>query len=188
MKYSQHTMLVSDLATEFAVGMGFTQEDLRTPRSDQMWTNWTALNCQPNFRENVTPDPTLNCGPYSPLMTAAASHSSSVSDAGDINNHDTIGMVAIDKNGNIAAGTSTNGLSYKISGRVGDSPITGAGAFADNDVGAAVATGNGDIMMRFLPSFLAVELMRSGYDPTTAASMAVAEIPDICWSRHSRQH
>lgn len=66
-------------------------------------------------------------------------------------NHDTIGVVAIDLNGHIAAGTSTNGARNKIPGRIGDSPIAGAGAYADQRVGAAAGTGEGDIMMRFLP-------------------------------------
>lgn len=66
-------------------------------------------------------------------------------------NHDTIGVIAMDTNGHIAAGTSTNGAKYKIPGRIGDSPIAGAGAYADSKVGAAAATGAGDIMMRFLP-------------------------------------
>ena len=62
-------------------------------------------------------------------------------------------MVAIDINGKIAAGTSTNGAKFKIPGRVGDSPIPGAGAYADTNVGGAAATGDGDIMLRFLPSY-----------------------------------
>ena len=67
-------------------------------------------------------------------------------------NHDTIGVVAIDSNGHIAAGASTNGAKNKIPGRIGDSPIAGAGAYADQKVGAAAGTGDGDIMMRFLPT------------------------------------
>jgi len=70
---------------------------------------------------------------------------------GNEKNHDTIGILAIDSQRRVAAGTSTNGAKYKIPGRVGDSPIAGAGAYADQDVGAAASTGDGDIMMRFLP-------------------------------------
>lgn len=69
----------------------------------------------------------------------------------DENNHDTIGMIAIDMNGHIAAGTSTNGARNKIPGRVGDSPVPGSGCYADQEVGAAAGTGDGDIMMRFVP-------------------------------------
>ncbi|KAK3914537.1 N(4)-(beta-N-acetylglucosaminyl)-L-asparaginase [Frankliniella fusca] len=91
-------------------------------------------------------------------------------------NHDTIGMVAMDAEGRLAAGTSTNGARHKIAGRVGDSPIPGSGAFADQEVGAAAATGDGDIMMRFVPSFLAVELMRQGATPEAAAAEAIGRI------------
>ncbi|KAJ1525931.1 hypothetical protein ONE63_009119 [Megalurothrips usitatus] len=91
-------------------------------------------------------------------------------------NHDTIGMVAMDSEGRLAAGTSTNGARHKIPGRVGDSPIPGSGAFADQEVGAAAATGDGDIMMRFVPSFLAVELMRQGATPEAAAVESVRRI------------
>lgn len=82
--------------------------------------------------------------------------------------HDTIGMVALDKNGSIACGTTTNGASYKIPGRVGDSPIPGAGAYCETGVGGATQTGDGDQMMRFLPSFAAVQYMRGGDSPTLA--------------------
>jgi isoaspartyl peptidase/L-asparaginase-like protein (Ntn-hydrolase superfamily) len=91
-------------------------------------------------------------------------------------NHDTIGMVAVDKSGDVAAGCSTSGLAWKIAGRVGDSPIVGSGAYCDNDVGAAAATGNGDVMMRFCPSFLAVELMRQGKSPREACEAALERI------------
>jgi N4-(beta-N-acetylglucosaminyl)-L-asparaginase len=90
--------------------------------------------------------------------------------------HNAIGMIAIDGAGNVAAGTSTNGIPHKIPGRVGDSPIPGAGAYADNDVGAAVATGDGDIFMRFLPTLLAVEHMRQGMSPTDACKRALERI------------
>lgn len=94
----------------------------------------------------------------------------------DSNNHDTIGMIAIDKAGKIAAGTSSNGATHKIPGRIGDAPIVGAGAYADGEIGAAVATGDGDIMMRFLPTFYAVEEMKRGTSPTLAADMAIRRI------------
>ncbi|GBG91068.1 hypothetical protein CBR_g51802 [Chara braunii] len=90
--------------------------------------------------------------------------------------HDTIAMAVIDKHGNIAVGTSTNGASHKIPGRVGDGPIPGAAAYADNDVGACGATGDGDIMMRFLPCYQVVESMRRGMEPKAAAEDAIARI------------
>ncbi|MBI4231628.1 N(4)-(beta-N-acetylglucosaminyl)-L-asparaginase [Candidatus Peregrinibacteria bacterium] len=87
--------------------------------------------------------------------------------------HDTIGMVAIDRNSDIAAACSTSGLGFKIPGRVGDSPIIGCGAYCDNDIGGAAATGNGDVMMRFCLSFLAVEFMRDGLSPDDACQKAL---------------
>lgn len=101
--------------------------------------------------QNVKPDATTTCGPYHPQMKLARTKFEHFSSTSDENNHDTIAMIAIDIQGKIAAGTSTNGLRHKIPGRVGDSPIPGAGAYADQEVGAAAATGDGDIMMRFLP-------------------------------------
>jgi len=80
----------------------------------------------------------------------------------NIENHDTVGLLALDQAGNLAGGCSTSGLAYKMHGRVGDSPIIGAGLYVDNEVGAAVATGLGELVMRTLSSFLVVELMRNG--------------------------
>jgi N4-(beta-N-acetylglucosaminyl)-L-asparaginase len=91
-------------------------------------------------------------------------------------NHDTIGMVAIDAVGRVAAGCSTSGLAFKIAGRVGDSPIVGSGAYCDEDIGGAAATGNGDIMMRFCPSFMAVEYMKTCISPSEACKQALLRI------------
>nr|CAD7407238.1 unnamed protein product [Timema poppensis] len=154
--YTQHSLLVGDQATEFAVAMGFKEEPLETNASTKIWQQWKQNNCQPNFWMNVSPDPASTCGPYKPAtksLTSKQYQQRGVKFGGE-GNHDTIGMVAIDNRGKIAAGTSTNGASHKIPGRVGDSPIPGAGAYADGEVGAAAATGDGDVMMRFLPRIL----------------------------------
>jgi len=91
-------------------------------------------------------------------------------------NHDTIGMVAIDRNGDLCAGTSTSGLAFKIKGRVGDVAIPGAGAYVDNDVGGVAATGNGDVMMRFGLALMAVEYMREGRSPSEACARSLKRI------------
>jgi N4-(beta-N-acetylglucosaminyl)-L-asparaginase len=91
-------------------------------------------------------------------------------------NHDTIGMVALDAQGNLCAGTSTSGKAFKIRGRVGDVPIPGAGAYVDNDVGGVAATGDGDVMMRFALAFEAVERMRAGASPDQACARSLARI------------
>lgn len=94
----------------------------------------------------------------------------------NIENHDTIGMLAMDKQGNISGACTTSGLSYKMRGRVGDSPIIGAGLYVDNEVGGACATGLGETVIRQCGSFLVVELMRQGMDPTSACKEAVKRI------------
>jgi N4-(beta-N-acetylglucosaminyl)-L-asparaginase len=94
----------------------------------------------------------------------------------NIENHDTIGMLAIDANGDISGACTTSGLAYKMKGRVGDSPIIGAGLFVDNEVGGATATGMGEAVLRSLGSFLVVELMRQGMNPTEACKEAVMRI------------
>lgn len=94
----------------------------------------------------------------------------------NIENHDTIGMLAMDNDGNISGGCTTSGLSYKMKGRVGDSPIIGSGLYVDNEVGAAVATGLGEEVVKTVGSFLIVELMRQGMNPQQACEEAVRRI------------
>lgn len=94
----------------------------------------------------------------------------------NIENHDTIGMLTIDKNGDIAGACTTSGLSYKMKGRVGDSPIIGSGLFLDNEIGGAVATGMGEEVMKTVGSFLIVELMRNGMNPQAACEEAIRRI------------
>ena len=94
----------------------------------------------------------------------------------NVENHDTIGMLAIDKNGDISGACTTSGMAYKMHGRVGDSPIIGAGLFIDNEVGGATATGMGEAVLKTLGSFLVVELMRQGKSPQEACEEAVMRI------------
>ncbi len=94
----------------------------------------------------------------------------------NIENHDTIGMLAIDKNGDISGACTTSGMAYKYAGRVGDSPIIGAGLFIDNEVGGATATGVGEEVVRTVGSFLIVELMRQGKSPQEACEEGVKRI------------
>ncbi len=94
----------------------------------------------------------------------------------NIENHDTIGMLAMDSHGNLSGACTTSGLAYKMRGRVGDSPIIGAGLFVDNEVGAAVATGLGEAVLRTLGAFLIVELMRQGKTPQEACKIALLRL------------
>ncbi len=174
--HTAHSMLAGDQATRFAVENGFAEEDLATAESRMLCDEWNRRNCQANFRVNVVPDPTESCGPYAPRPPPPAAHSpDAVQAAEDVRStsHDTISMIAIDASGAMAAGTSTNGASHKIPGRVGDGPIIGSGSYVDGDVGGCGATGDGDIMMRFLPCYQAVESLRRGLSPQQAADDAV---------------
>lgn len=90
--------------------------------------------------------------------------------------HDTIGMVALDEKGKLAGACTTSGLSFKLRGRVGDSPIIGAGLYVDGDVGAATATGLGEAVIKTAGSFLVVEMMRQGMTPQQACEEAVLRI------------
>lgn len=197
MKHTEHTLLVGEKASVFAISMGLPgPSNLSSTESIEKWIKWKQNSCQPNFRKNVLPS--NGCGPYRPINATSTiensySHSIDVnnvekwavgymsnvnSDFNRINhqNHDTISMAVLDNAGRIAAGTSSNGATFKIPGRVGDGPIVGSSAYADDEVGACGATGDGDVMMRFLPCYQVVESMRQGMDPQRAADDAISRI------------
>jgi isoaspartyl peptidase/L-asparaginase-like protein (Ntn-hydrolase superfamily) len=94
----------------------------------------------------------------------------------NVENHDTVGTLVLDRDGRMAASCSTSGLAWKMPGRVGDSPIVGAGLFIDPDAGGAVCTGLGEIVLRSLASFVAVESLRRGATPQEAADEAIRRI------------
>jgi len=182
LEHTSHTMLAGDFATSFAESNGFVAESLTTEASAAKCAAWRAGACQPNYRLDVTPDPALSCGPYAPLDVHSNSGSSTSEGGEEVAlggkrktkvGHDTVSMIALDGKGGMAAGTSTNGLGFKVPGRVGDGPITGSGSYADAEVGGCGATGDGDIMMRFLPCYQAVESLRRGMTPQEAAEDAV---------------
>eukprot|EP01052_Picozoa_sp_SAG31_P036611 SAG31_NODE_4599_length_3104_cov_4.379368_3_plen_187_part_00 len=184
-------MLVGERATEFAIMAGFEEQSLSTPSSEAMHADWLSALCQPNFYRGFPGDES-GCPPYArpphskswgnnqSMLTASARRANDVAAQASVTrmNHDTIGMIAVDGGGNFAAGTSTNGARHKIAGRVGDSPIVGSGAFVDNEIGAAVATGDGDLMMRFAVSARAVTAMAAGVSPGTACQQALNRVGD----------
>jgi isoaspartyl peptidase/L-asparaginase-like protein (Ntn-hydrolase superfamily) len=94
----------------------------------------------------------------------------------NIENHDTIGMLVLDADGNLSGACTTSGLAYKMRGRVGDSPLIGAGLFVDNEIGAATATGLGEKVVKTLGSFRVVEYMRQGHNPEDACRLTVEYI------------
>jgi len=186
---TDHTLLVGSQATEFAISMGFQTSTLTTPGSLNIFSQWLSGACQPNYWRNVQPNSSSSCGPFSPLESSAVDLTSRSTAyehqprrAKIVNGqkrnpgHDTVAMVVFDSTGRGAAGTSTNGMTHKVPGRVGDSPIPGSGAFVDTEVGGCGETGNGDVMMRFSPCYQVVESMRRGMTPSDAAVDAIQRI------------
>ena len=101
----------------------------------------------------------------------------------NVENHDTIGMIALDANGNLSGACTTSGMAFKMHGRVGDSPIIGAGLYVDNEIGAATATGHGEEVIRITGCHLVVELMRQGLSPQKACEEAVMRIVKLTKNR-----
>jgi len=102
----------------------------------------------------------------------------------NIENHDTIGMIALDAAGNLSGACTTSGMAFKMQGRLGDSPIIGAGLYVDNEIGAATATGHGEEVIRISGCHLVVELMRQGKSPQKACEEAVARIINLTKKRN----
>ncbi|UNI18032.1 N(4)-(beta-N-acetylglucosaminyl)-L-asparaginase [Purpureocillium takamizusanense] len=181
MEHTRHTFLVGDQATAFAVQNGFAEGPLSTPESEEACRKWREGKCQPNYRVKVRPDPSSSCGPYAPLLSSQHLLESRAADGDETpsspspswRSHDTLSLIALHPSGQLAAGTTTNGAAHKVPGRVGDGPIPGSGSYADSEVGGCGATGDGDVMMRFLPCYQAVESMRRGMAPGDAAEDAV---------------
>lgn len=154
MEKTPHVMLVGEGATQFAVEQGFKKEKLLTPESEKAWKEW------------------LKTAKYSPTINIENKQHV----PGGKYNHDTIGMLAIDAKGNLSGACTTSGMAFKLHGRVGDSPIIGAGLYVDNEVGGATSTGVGEEVIRNVGSFLVVELMRQGLSPEDACKEAVKRI------------
>ncbi len=149
MDSTPHVMLAGEGALEFALEQGFEQRELLTEKSKKAWKREL---------EKRGFDPKMNWENHPEIY------------------HDTIGLLGVDSNGNVAGACTTSGLGFKKRGRVGDSPIIGAGLFVDNEVGGATATGMGELVMKTVGSFLVVELMRNGMSPQEAVEEAVMRI------------
>ena len=158
MEKTPHVILVGDGALQFALDQGFPKTNLLTPKSEALWKEW------------------LKTSNYQPRMNIENDLYKKDPMPGGKDNHDTIGLIAMDAKGNIAGGCSTSGMAYKMRGRVGDSPVIGAGLFVDNEIGAATSTGVGEEVIRCVGSHLVVELMRHGYTPENACKEAVMRI------------
>lgn len=147
-----HTMLVGENARSFALRQGFPQANLLTPQSQERYIEWRKTEAGADVA-HFDLGPT-NGQPPKSIMTP--------------DDHDTIGLCALDKNGNLAVGCTTSGMAWKVPGRVGDSPIIGSGLYVDNEIGGAAGTGHGDEMMKACVSFRVVINMERGMTPTEA--------------------
>jgi N4-(beta-N-acetylglucosaminyl)-L-asparaginase len=175
MEKTPHVLIVGNGALQFALEQGFTREELLTPESEQAWHEWLkSAQYKPVINsEKGTYD--AKGEPPGPSRSPMASGALGLLPGGG-HNHDTIGMLALDAHGNLAGACTTSGMAWKLYGRVGDSPIIGAGLYVDNEVGAATSTGVGEEVIRNAGSFLVVELMRHGRTPQQACREAVMRI------------
>lgn len=153
MEKTPHVMLVGEGAQQFAVQQGFEKKKLLTAEAERAWRDW------------------LKTAKYQPQINAERARV-----PGNQDNHDTLGILALDADGRLAGACTTSGMAWKLHGRVGDSPIIGAGLYVDNEVGAATASGVGEEMIRNAASFLVVELMRQGRSPADACREAIARV------------
>jgi N4-(beta-N-acetylglucosaminyl)-L-asparaginase len=162
METTSHVLLTGAGAREFATRMGFPDEDLLTPSAREAWERWRAGRA----------------AAAEPWERREAKQASGAPDE----DHDTIGMIALD-GGRLATAVTTSGLAWKLPGRVGDSPITGAGSACDDTVGAVVSTGVGEEVIRFGASTAILEGLRRGLSPRRAAREVLQRMAAL----HARQ-
>ncbi len=146
LKYTNHILLVGEGAKRFALSYGFKEEDLLTPAAREAWLHWRANRGPADEWVDVPEGQTIM-----PRVTG------------------TVNIDIVNRQGDISSVTTTSGLSWKIPGRVGDSPIVGAGQYTDNEIGAAGSTGLGELNIMVCGGFLTVEHMRRGMKPADAA-------------------
>jgi N4-(beta-N-acetylglucosaminyl)-L-asparaginase len=166
MRETDHVLIVGDGALRFAKAHGFQEQDLLTEEAREAWLKW---------KRNLNPDDDwLDDDQH---LDIDANHAA-VEAVGIPWSYGTIHCAAVDERGDLGACTTTSGLSYKIPGRVGDSPIIGAGMFVDNAVGAAGATGRGEAVIQSSGAFQVVQRMERGMTPTEACLDVLKWIAD----------
>ena len=169
MDYTDHIMLVGADAKRFALKMGFVEQDLITAKSRAEWLKWkTRLNGGDAWLEPATPPRMSPPRPSPPRRTPDGGKELEYDAYGVAHTWGTINMNAVDANGDLSSVTTTSGMAWKVPGRVGDSPIIGAGQYCDNTVGAAGSTGRGEANIKACGAFLVVEFMRQGMTPEQA--------------------
>lgn len=156
MERTPHTMLVGEGARRFALDQGFDTAAMPTPRAEAAWREW------------------LKTTDYAPVINRENREWRAT--PGGPGNHDTIGLLAIDAAGRMAGACTTSGLAFKMRGRVGDSPLIGAGLYVDDEVGGATATGVGEDVVRVAGSHAVVEAMRHGADPLAACRSVIERL------------
>ena len=157
MEHTDHIFLVGQGALRFALKYGFKKEDLLTEKSRQLWLQWKQNHSD---RDNWLSESQREAAPPAQLAGTTG----------------TIHISAVDAQGDLASVTSTSGLSWKIAGRVGDSPIIGAGLYTDNEVGSAGSTGRGEANIKICGAHAIVEVMRQGKNPTEACLEALRRV------------
>ncbi len=160
MRYTDHVFLVGEGAKRFALEMGFPEEELLTERARGVWLRWRARLGEDDY---LTPEESGEEVEDFTLDEVMGTHG-------------TINCCAVNPAGDVAGVTTTSGLSFKVPGRVGDSPLIGAGLYVDNDVGAAGSTGRGEAVIKSCGSMLVVENMRRGMAPKDACLEALRRI------------
>ncbi len=170
MRRTDHVLIVGDGARRFAVAHGFKEQDMLTPQARASWLKWKeSLSDRDDWLSE---------------KEAAGKQSSRFPERDEFERHwGTINCCALDADGNLGGVTTTSGLSFKIPGRVGDSPIIGAGLYVDNDAGAAGSTGRGEANLQNLSSFMTVENMRNGMSPQEACLATLKRVADKCEPR-----
>lgn len=172
METTPHVMLVGDGALQFALANGFKREpDKLSADAEKTYKEWLKKSeYKPviNIEQQQIKAKKPNGGPFAP----------SYFDDGTPN-HDTMGTIALDASGNLSGACTTSGMAFKLHGRVGDSPIIGAGLFVDNEIGAATSSGQGEEVIRVAGTHLVVEMMRLGKSPEEACKIAVERIVKI---------
>ncbi len=163
MENTPHVILVGAGAQQFALENGFKLESGElSDDAKKAYAEWLKKN---EYKPVINIENKKNNGPFAPYFFEDGSA-----------NHDTMGLVAMDANSNLSGAVTTSGMAYKIHGRVGDSPIIGAGLFVDNEVGAATSSGVGEEVIRICGTHLVVEFMRQGLSPEMACKKAVQRI------------
>lgn len=166
MEKTPHVMLVGSGAQQFAMAEGFQLEEQKlSPDAQDAYDKWLKKS---EYKPVINIENQKGHGPFAPTQFENGEW-----------NHDTIGMVAMDANGNLSGSCTTSGMAFKMRGRVGDSPIIGSGLFVDNEVGACTATGQGEDVIRISGSHTVVELMRQGLSPEQACKKAIERIVRI---------